>query len=54
MVDPAILATELARLQGSDNPVHQALMDLYHSERIYMDERDGELVWKSTAKGADG
>jgi hypothetical protein len=54
MVDPAIIATEIARIQGSDNPVHQALIELYHDERIFMDVRDGELVWKATAKGAHG
>ena len=53
MVDPATLAAELARLRGSDNPVRQAIADLYRQGRICpVGVRDGDVVWKTVEQVA--
>ena len=53
MIDPATLAAELARLQGSDNPVRQAIADLYRQGRIRpVGVRDGDVVWKTVEQVA--
>ena len=49
MVDPATLAAELARLQSSNDPVRQAIADLYISGQLSpAGVRDGQVVWKKT------
>ena len=53
MVDPATLAAELARLQSSNDPVRQAIADLYLQGRICpVGVRDGDVVWKTVAQEA--
>ena len=51
MVDPATLAAELALLQGSSNPVRQAIADLYLGGHLRpVGVRDGQVVWEAVAQ----
>ena len=53
MADPSILIAELARLQASTNPMHQALAELYRQGGIRAaGVRDGQVVWKAVAQEA--
>ncbi len=51
-----VVQLELSEYERSDNPVHQALLDLYRQGHIRIGGvRDGQIVWQAIpGAAADG